>query len=203
MDGDGTTGADETATGRLTQDFLGRIGSRIRALRTQQGLTVQQLADRAQLSRRLLTQIEHGQANPSLVAITRIARALGSDVTALLAENEPQTALVGFDAAAQTRVWSSAAGSTAHLLVATSPARTADLWRWQLMPGDGYRGNADPTGSQELFHVLRGRLTLHADNADLHVGAGGSARLLSDRAYAYRNDTDEPVTFVRVVSLAR
>ncbi|HNL31686.1 MAG TPA: hypothetical protein PKN18_04530 [Pseudomonadales bacterium] len=29
-----------------------------------------------------------------------------------------------------------------------------------------------------------------------------SARLLSDRAYAYRNDTDEVVTFVRVVALA-
>jgi proteic killer suppression protein len=38
------------------------------------GLTVQELADAAGLSRRMLTQIELGQANPSLVTLDRVAR---------------------------------------------------------------------------------------------------------------------------------
>ena len=73
----------ETA-GELAHGFLTEVGSRIRALRAERSMTVQQLADRSQISRRLLTQIELGQANPSLVTITRIARQLGVDFTDLL-----------------------------------------------------------------------------------------------------------------------
>ena len=190
-----------TDEGALTDQFLSRIGERVRALRTEQSLTVQQLADRSGISRRLLTQIELGQANPSLVSVTRIARALGTEFTDLLegaGSTEPVTVRAPGD---HVLVWSSEAGSTAHLLESTSRGRSADLWRWRLVPGDRYRGHADPARSQELFHVLAGRLTLGTDEHEVTVPAGGSARLDSDRAYAYRNDGEEPCEFVRTVSL--
>lgn len=98
-------------------------------------------------------------------------------------------------------VWSSDAGSTAHLLEATE-SRSADLWLWRLVPGDSYRGQADPARSQELFYVLVGSLTLVADDLQVVVPAGGSSRLRSDRLYSYRNSGDVPVQFVRTVALA-
>ena len=73
-----------SADGRLDEDFLALIGARIRERRRIAGLTVQELADRAGISRRLMTQIEHGQANPSLVTVTALARALGREAGLLL-----------------------------------------------------------------------------------------------------------------------
>ena len=137
-DGGPETPPDLTQEGSLTQDFLTRIGARIRALRTEQSLTVQQLADRAQISRRLLTQIEHGQANPSLVAVTRLARQLGTDFTALLPD-DTDTAPAPVDVVGPDQhvlVWTTERGSTAQLLVATTGVRSADLWLWTLVPGD-------------------------------------------------------------------
>ena len=68
------------------------------------------------------------------------------------------------------------------------------------------RGHADPARSQELFHVLAGTLTLvtasGGDERAVTVPTGGSARLDSDRPYAYRNDGARPCEFVRTVSLA-
>ncbi|MDN6124056.1 MAG: helix-turn-helix domain-containing protein, partial [Brevibacterium sp.] len=58
------------------QTFLDRVGSRLRELRNGRGWTIQRLADESSLSRRMLTQIELGQANPSLATIDRIAHAL-------------------------------------------------------------------------------------------------------------------------------
>lgn len=58
------------------QIFLDRVGRRVRDLRKEWGWTIQRLADEASLSRRMLTQIELGQANPSLATIDRIAHAL-------------------------------------------------------------------------------------------------------------------------------
>ena len=100
--------------GELAHEFLTEIGSRIRALRADRSLTVQQLADRSQISRRLLTQIELGQANPSLVTITRIARQLGVDFTDLLGAQPAETPIVVTDPDHHRLVWSSEAGSTAH-----------------------------------------------------------------------------------------
>ncbi len=190
-----------TAEGELAQDFLSQIGANIRTLRTKQSLTVQQLADRAQISRRLLTQIELGQANPSLVAVTRIARKLGTDFTNLLDKPPAETPIEVHSSRDHLLVWSSEAGSTAHLLEATD-ARSADLWLWRLVPGDTYRGEADPARSQELFYVLEGSLTLTADNQEVVVTAEASSRLRSDRIYTYRNASEEPVRFIRTVSLA-
>ncbi len=199
--------ADElTDDGALTDRFLARIGGRVRALRTEQALTVQQLADRAGISRRLLTQIELGQANPSLVGVTRIARALGTEFTDLLEGAGGTDPVTVHEPDGHVLVWSSPAGSTAHLLASTTRGRSADLWRWRLAPGDRYTGHADPARSQELFHVLAGALTLVTavgdDERAVTVPTGGSARLDSDRPYAYRNDGARPCEFVRTVSLA-
>lgn len=192
---------DLTGEGGLAQDFLSKVGANIRALRIQRSLTVQQLADRTQISRRLLTQIELGQANPSLVTVTRIARQLGTEFPNLL-DKPPAEAAIEMQAPNEhLLVWSSDAGSTAHLLEATE-SRSADLWLWRLVPGDSYRGQADPARSQELFYVLVGSLTLVADDLQVVVPPGGSSRLRSDRLYSYRNAGDVPVQFVRTVSLA-
>jgi transcriptional regulator with XRE-family HTH domain len=194
---------DLTREGSLAQDFLGQIGSRVRELRSAQGLTVQQLADRAQISRRLLTQIEHGQANPSLVAVTRIARQLGTDFTALLPDTgEPTSPIDVEDPDHQVLVWTTERGSSAHLLVATT-GRSADLWRWRLLPGETYAGAADRAGSQELFYVLEGELTLSADGHEVTVPARSAARLRSDRAYSYANHGTMTTTFLRTVALTR
>jgi transcriptional regulator with XRE-family HTH domain len=196
----GEEAGDLTSEGELARGFLAQVGSRIRARRTQRSLTVQQLADRAGISRRLLTQIELGQANPSLVTVTRIARQLGTEFTALL--DEPADAAVEVHPeGSHLLVWSSEAGSTAHLLEATD-TRSADLWLWCLVPGDTYRGQADPARSQELFHVLSGALTVTTDDQQVVVGAGGSCRLRSDRPYSYANAGETSVRFVRTVALA-
>ena len=88
----------DSPDGELTGEFLAQVGARIRAVRTERSLTVQQLADRAGISRRLLTQIELGQANPSLVTVTRIARQLDTEFTSLLQTTTTESPITTHDA---------------------------------------------------------------------------------------------------------
>ncbi len=192
---------DVTEHGELAGDFLVVLGARIRELRTARSLTVQQLADRAGISRRLMTQIEHGQANPSLVTVTRVARQLGTEFTTLLGPAGTESAIEVHRADEHVLVWTTDAGSSAHLLEAT-PTRSADLWSWRLVPGDTYRGRPDPARSHELFHVVTGTLTLSTDDEQVDVTAGSSARLRSDRSYAYSNRGSTPTEFIRTVALS-
>ena len=69
-------------------------------------------------------------------------------------------------------------------------------------PSSSYALPVHPAGSQELFHVLEGELTLTADDDRVVVRAGSSARLLSDRAYRYANAGATACVFVRTVALS-
>ncbi len=68
--------------------LLERLGSAIRELREQQGLSVADLASRADLSSRFVTEIQAGRGNVSIVRLAALARALGTTASRLVAEAE-------------------------------------------------------------------------------------------------------------------
>ncbi|MEO3871017.1 XRE family transcriptional regulator [Nonomuraea sp. B12E4] len=193
---------DEVVTSGPTAEFLTRLGEEVRRRRKDAGLTVQQLADATRLSRRMLTLVEQGRANPSLVTVDKIARAFGTDFASLTRDSHPDPIVVNAPGTA-AGVWSSTTGSRAALQVATWHHPAAELWEWTLQPGDRYDAQPDPAGSEELFYVFDGILTLEVEGRrPVSVRAGGSARLSSDRRYAYVNSGPKPARFVRVVRLA-
>ena len=181
-----------------TAPFLAHIGSELRARRRAAGLTAQELAARAAVSRRMLTQVEQGQANPSLVTVDKLARALGTDFAALAGAGATEPVAPGHP----VEVWRGAAGGSATLHVTSAQLGGPELWDWVLAPGDRYQAEPDPPGSEELLLVLAGTLTLEVDRRSVTLASGASARLASDRAYAYANPGAEPVRFARVVQIA-
>lgn len=62
-----------------------QIGERVRVLRRRQRRTLDNLAERCGYSKSLLSKIENGRVVPSIGALVRIATALGTTVSALIA----------------------------------------------------------------------------------------------------------------------
>ena len=64
--------------------------NRVRELRTEAGMTQQQLADLVHVSSRTIISLEKGQYNPSLLLAYRLAQVFGTTVEELccLAENK-------------------------------------------------------------------------------------------------------------------
>lgn len=58
----------------------------MRRLREDRGLSVEELADRSELSFRGLLYIEHGRRNPGLLTVFKIAEGLGIGVAELFAD---------------------------------------------------------------------------------------------------------------------
>lgn len=70
--------------GGAGEDLSIRIGRSIRLLRRRQGLTLVQLAAKAELSHPFLSQLERGLARPSMSSLHRLAQALGTTQPALM-----------------------------------------------------------------------------------------------------------------------
>lgn len=58
------------------EQFIKKLGERIRELRTQKGLTIQKLADIAGLEYIQLSRIERGKINTSVSHIAKLAQSL-------------------------------------------------------------------------------------------------------------------------------
>lgn len=63
------------------------IGGAIKALRQEQGLSLDLLAGRSGVSRAMLSEIERGMKNPTVRIVMQIAAALGTTVAALIGES--------------------------------------------------------------------------------------------------------------------
>ncbi len=69
------------------------VGKRIRKLRLQQKLTLQDIADTCGFTRSLLSKIENGKIAPSLGTLSKIAEALGVKSASLIEEGTYKSAI--------------------------------------------------------------------------------------------------------------
>ena len=67
-------------------DWRKRVGTNVKLLRQQGGLSQEKLAGDAAIDLSYLGGIERGRRNPSLLVMARLAEALGAELTDLLAE---------------------------------------------------------------------------------------------------------------------
>jgi len=81
------------------------LGTRVRARRKSRPLTLDGLAAECGLSRRFLADVEAGRANISVVNLARLARALGTTASELLAApGAPTVALLGLRGAGKSTI---------------------------------------------------------------------------------------------------
>src|SRR5687768_11575263 len=96
------------------------IGERVRAARQARHWTLDQLAEAAGVSRRLVVNVEQGAANPSIGTLLRISDALGIGLPALV--EVPPTLPVTVTRDGEGAVlWASDAGGRAVLVAGTGP----------------------------------------------------------------------------------
>lgn len=176
--------ADDPATDVLAVTSL--IGERVRSERTARGWTLNELAARSRISRRMLINVEQGGANPSIATLLRLSDALGLGLPALIEVGGVGPVRVHRSGDASP-VWRSANGGSAILVAGTEPPDVVELWDWVLGPGDAYGSVPHSPGTRELLLVLEGAVRLHAGTSDQTLRAGDSADFLSDRPHGYTN----------------
>lgn len=74
-----------------TESIKRSIGGLLKAKRLEMGFTLQELAERAELSAAFLSQAERGKATPSIISLISIAAALDTDINYFLTPPEPKS----------------------------------------------------------------------------------------------------------------
>jgi transcriptional regulator with XRE-family HTH domain len=151
------------------------------------------------VSKGMLVQIENGDANPSIATLCKVAAALGASVADLVQVSGQHPAEV-LPAGAPRLLWRGPKGGSATLLVGSAGPDMLELWSWILKPKERYEAQPHPQGTEELIHVVRGRLVLAFGDVSYVIESGGSAVAHTDRPHAYACDGKVPVQFTMVVA---
>lgn len=179
--------------------MLDVVSTRIRERRNGKRLSLDRLAALASVSKGVLVQIENGNANPSIATLCKVAAALGVSVADLVQVSGQHPAEV-LPAGAPRLLWRGPRGGSATLLVGSTGPDMLELWTWELRPGERYDAQAHSQGTEELIHVVRGRLALAFGDVSYVIESGGSAVAHTDRPHAYACDGKKPVQFTMVVA---
>jgi len=179
-------------------DVAAAVGRNVRALRQQRRMTIDALAAASGVSRGTVMQIETARGNPSIGTLVALAAALRVGVTSLV-DGDGAPRVVVRRAAEAATLWSSPAGSSAVFRIGTDPPDVVELWDWTLQPGDGFDGEAHPTGTVEVLSVLSGRLDLRVGTAAHGLDTGDTVMFQAHAPHRYAGAGDGPVRFVMVV----
>jgi len=156
--GDGQPGSFE--------DLSSRLGATIRRLRRAQGLTLVELAGRAELSNPFLSQLERGRSRASMESLHRIARALGTTTPGLLAASPTEDPVPGVSLtrAGEGQVVQHALGWTRPLVTGTRAMYPVEF----VVTSEQYEQHYQHDAA-EMIYLLAGRLEVDLDVQGTHV----------------------------------
>lgn len=177
-----------------TTSLAAAIGARVKQQRQSRRWTLDQLAETAGVSRRMLVNVEQGATNPSVGTLLRISDALGIGLPALVEVPQPQAVTVtrrGEGAA----LWSGDSGGRGLLVAGTSPPDVVELWDWTLGPGDRHASEAHTRGTKELLQVQQGTMTIEVAEQSITLETGDAVSFPGDVSHAYTNPGAEPARF--------
>jgi transcriptional regulator with XRE-family HTH domain len=170
------------------------IGARVRQERQTRGWTLDQLAETASVSRRMVVNVEQGVVNPSVGTLLRLSDALGVGLPALVEPPEPKSVKV-VRCGEGAELWRGAAGGRGVLVAGTNPPDVMELWDWSLGPGDRHVSEAHAAGTKELVHVLEGAITVEVGDEVIALEAGDAVSFPGDVDHAYTNPHSGPARF--------
>ncbi|CAA7600481.1 RmlC-like cupin domain protein [Acididesulfobacillus acetoxydans] len=163
-----------------------RIGQILKNLRKQKQLTLDRLAEMTGVSKPMLSQIERGETNPTVVTLWKIATGLAVPFSTFLQDMEdPGITLVR---ASEQRVVVDDEGEyVVRSIMAFKGPQPADLFHVRLEQDCSHRAESHGTGVTEGVWIRRGRLTLNIDGRVYELEQGDSLCFFANAEHTYIN----------------
>lgn len=175
-----------------------QVADRLRALRKQAGLSLEELSARSGVSRAMLSQIETLKANPTIAVLWKVAAGLGVSFADLLgAQPAPSVRLSRLSEA--RFLYSSDRLFQSRPLLANVPGHKVELYELVLEPGAVEEAEPHPPGTYEQLIVSAGRVSLEAGGEAHELGARDAILFRADLAHTYRAQGTKPARALSLI----
>jgi transcriptional regulator with XRE-family HTH domain len=183
---------NDNGNSRAIHEIVGSIGSKVRALRLQRGLSLQQLAGRADVSPATIHKIEHAEMTPSVTTLLKLAGAFNRPLGYFVDEGAGGGPAVLTPAEGRRPMFTSHAridlagisGPYGRFFLAGAVATVE--------PGASSGPKPMDHPGEELVFVLNGRLEFEVEGRTYVLGAEDALHFGTDRSHRWRNPAPTP-----------
>jgi len=177
------------------------LGERVRRARAEHRLSLSGLADKAGVSRSMLSAVERGGKAPTVLVLDRIATGLDTSIARLLGD-ERASRVVVLRCGAQD-VAHDPSGWERRILSPVLPGVEFELMRTTIPAGvDAGAFSPHAAGSREYLAVERGTLRLTIDGAPYTLRRGDSIYYAGDCVHAFANPGDRDCVYYLAMDVA-
>lgn len=159
------------------------IGSKIKHLRKQKGLTLEELASRSELSKGFLSQLERNLTSPSIATLDDLLEALGLSLSEFFREDTDER----FIFRKNDFFVDEKDGCRISWIVPNSQKNEMETIMLELEPG-GKSFELAPHTGEEFIYVLEGAASLYCDGKRGYIKKGETAYLHGKSFHYLQND---------------
>ena len=180
----------------------GKIGSRVRELRRSKGFTLEVLAERSGVSRAMISKIERGEKNPTLVVAAQIAEGFGITLSQLVGIEERREVIV-VPKERRMVMRDPATGFERQLLSPTFGRKGVEFIR-NMVPEGSTSGEFPPhkRGVVEYVVVERGSLKAILAEEEYLLEEGDAIYFEADVPHRFENAGDGECSYYLVIDSA-
>jgi transcriptional regulator with XRE-family HTH domain len=172
------------------------LPGQVRRLRQARGWTLDTLATASDVSRSMLSQIERGEANPTLAVAFRIARAFGITLDALVEASASAGTIDVIRSDDPSSYYRNDLDCTIRTLSPLRLQKEAELYHMTLAPGFILASAPHATGTRELLSVQHGEVRVRSGTDEQVLQAGDSAYYPADVEHSIANVGTEQATVI-------
>lgn len=192
------TGAAHTSESIAGDDIW--IGARLRELRKDRGLSIQQLGDRVSLSIGMISQIERGISAPSLRSLRLLAEALKVPVSWFFASSKGHSASRHIVRRGDRRRLRVPDVGVVQELLSPDSASAIEIYEVSLEPGGSSGPDLYSHEGEKSGLVIEGELQLLIGDEDHLLQTGDSFNFPSTQLHRFANPGSSLTRFVWIVA---
>ncbi len=173
---------------------------RVATIRKARKLTLEQASLVTGVSRSMLSQVERGEANPTLAMSFRIAEGLGVPIAELVGDSwgGPLIEVVARDDAKS--LYRDSDGCRLRTLSQLRTEKDLEFYELRLEPGASLDSQPHHRGARELLTVAQGEVEVEVNRAIRRLTPGDTAHYPADTDHRIRNDGPAPAHCYLVVT---
>ena len=146
------------------------IGGKIKELRVMTGLTQEELADRSELSKGFISQVERNLTSPSIATLTDILQCLGTNLQEFFSE-APAEEQVVFKASDYFEKVDAELKNKIEWIIPNAQKNSMEPIRLTLAPGGSTYPDL-PHEGEEFGYILSGSIVIHLGNRTFKAKRG-------------------------------
>jgi len=169
------------------------VGYNLKKLRSEKGLTLDQVSEKTGVSKSMISEIERGTKSPTISVIWKICNGIDIPFSELMKTDTEDIAIVTYE---KIKHYTVEEGFDLFAIFTYDEKKRFEVFRQEIMPHTTYNSTKHEAKLREYCIAIKGEFTLQLGKVKYKINEGEALQFLANCNHSYMNETDEIIKVI-------